>query len=203
MLELIQAGGWVMLPILLCSITAITIVLERCWTLRREQVMPSALLLRLRSAEAWPRSASALSEIGASSPLGFVLASGLARMHLAQEEFQQQMRAARDQAIHELERYLTGLGVIAAICPLLGILGTVIGLIDVFDQLFVVGQAETQMLAGGISTALITSAAGLMVAIPALIAHRVLLRWVDEMILDIDAETSAFFERIRQQGTAS
>ena len=170
---------------------------------RREQVMPSALLLRLRSAEAWPRSASALSEIGASSPLGFVLASGLARMHLAQEEFQQQMRAARDQAIHELERYLTGLGVIAAICPLLGILGTVIGLIDVFDQLFVVGQAETQMLAGGISTALVTSAAGLMVAIPALIAHRVLLRWVDEMILDIDAETSAFFERIRQQGTAS
>ena len=92
---------------------------------------------------------------------------------------------------------------IAAICPLLGILGTVIGLIDVFDQLFVVGQAETQMLAGGISTALITSAAGLIVAIPALIAHRVLLRWVDEMILDIDAETSAFFERIRQQGTAT
>ena len=87
---------------------------------------------------------------------------------------------------------------VASICPLLGILGTVVGLIDVFDQLFAAGQTDAQLLAGGISTALITTAAGLSVAIPALICHRALLRHVDSLLIEMEAVSNHFLEQIRQ-----
>jgi biopolymer transport protein ExbB len=88
--------------------------------------------------------------------------------------------------------------VVASICPLLGILGTVVGLIDVFDQLFAAGQTDAQLLAGGISTALITTAAGLSVAIPALICHRALLRHVDALLIEMEAVSNRFLEQLRQ-----
>ena len=91
-----------------------------------------------------------------------------------------------------------GLGVVASICPLLGILGTVVGLIEVFDQLFAAGQTDSQLLAGGISTALITTAAGLSVAIPALVCHRALLRHVDALLLEIEAVSDRFFDQMRK-----
>ena len=87
---------------------------------------------------------------------------------------------------------------VASICPLLGILGTVVGLIDVFDQLFAAGQTDAQLLAGGISTALITTAAGLSVAIPALICHRALLRHVDALLIEMEAVSNRFLEQFRQ-----
>jgi len=199
MLDLLSAGGVLMLPILLCSIAVLAIGLERWWSLRRSQVLPEPLLARLINTAGWPNQASALDELGQTSQLGYVLAVGLANLSLPQDEFQQVVRGALDMIAHNLERYLTVLGVIASICPLLGILGTVVGLIEVFDQLFAAQQAETQLLAGGISTALVTTAAGLMVAIPALVCHRVMLRQIDALLIEVEATSNRFFEQMRAE----
>ena len=199
MLDLLSAGGVLMLPILLCSIAVLAIGLERWWSLRRSQVLPEPLLARLNNTAGWPNQASALDELCQTSQLGYVLAVGLANLSLPQDEFQQVVRGALDMIAHNLERYLTVLGVIASICPLLGILGTVVGLIEVFDQLFAAQQAETQLLAGGISTALVTTAAGLMVAIPALVCHRVMLRHIDALLIEVEATSNRFFEQMRAE----
>ena len=198
MLELFQAGGVLMMPILFCSVVAVAICLERWWSLRRAQVLPEPLVARLNELSGWPTQSAALNELGATSQLGYVLAVGLANLTAPRDEFQHALQNAMDITAHDLERHLTGLGVVASICPLLGILGTVVGLIDVFDQLFAAGQTDTQLLAGGISTALITTAAGLSVAIPALICHRALLRHVDALLIEIEAVSYRFLEQMRQ-----
>jgi biopolymer transport protein ExbB len=199
MLELFRAGGLLMLPILLCSVVGLAIGLERWWSLRRAQVLPTPLLARLNDATGWPTAGNALADLGATSQLGYVLAVGLANLSLPREEFQQAIQGALEGAAHDLERHLTGLGVVASIAPLLGILGTVVGLIEVFDQLFAAGQTDSQLLAGGISTALVTTAAGLSIAIPALICHRALLRHVDTLLLEIESVSNQFFELARRQ----
>ncbi|NCF43420.1 MAG: MotA/TolQ/ExbB proton channel family protein [Proteobacteria bacterium] len=199
MLELFRAGGLLMLPILLCSIVALAISLERWWSLRRGQVLPEPLLARLSDATGWPSGGNALADLGATSQLGYVLAVGLTNLTLPREEFQQAVQGALEATAHDLERHLTGLGVVASIAPLLGILGTVVGLIEVFDQLFAAGQTDSQLLAGGISTALVTTAAGLSIAIPALICHRALLRHVDTLLLEIESVSNQFFELARRQ----
>lgn len=199
MLELFRAGGLLMLPILLCSVVGLAISLERWWSLRRAQVLPTPLLARLNDATGWPTAGNALADLGATSQLGYVLAVGLANLSLPREEFQQAIQGALEGAAHDLERHLTGLGVVASIAPLLGILGTVVGLIEVFDQLFAAGQTDSQLLAGGISTALVTTAAGLSIAIPALICHRAFLRHVDTLLLEIESVSNQFFELARRQ----
>ena len=199
MLELFRAGGLLMLPILLCSVVGLAISLERWWSLRRAQVLPTPLLARLNDATGWPTAGNALADLGATSQLGYVLAVGLDNLSLPREEFQQAIQGAVEGAAHDLERHLTGLGVVASIAPLLGILGTVVGLIEVFDQLFAAGQTDSQLLAGGISTALVTTAAGLSIAIPALICHRALLRHVDTLLLEIESVSNRFFELARRQ----
>lgn len=198
MLDVFQAGGALMLPIVLCSVIAMAICLERWWSLRRSQVLPEAILSRLSDTTGWPTNSQALHQLGSTSPLGYVLGIGLTNIALPREEFSQAVQGSIDVIAHELERHLTGLGVVASICPLLGILGTVVGLIDVFDQLFAAGQTDSQLLAGGISTALITTAAGLSVAIPALICHRALLRHVDALLIEIEAVSNRFLEQMRQ-----
>ena len=187
-----------MLPIAFCSVIALAICLERWWSLRRAQVLPEPLLVRMGDTNGWPSNAAALTELGNTSELGYLLAVGLANRAVPRDEFAQAMQGALDVTAHNLERHLTGLGVVASICPLLGILGTVVGLIDVFDQLFAAGQTDAQLLAGGISTALITTAAGLSVAIPALICHRALLRHVDALLIEMEAVSNRFLEQLRQ-----
>jgi biopolymer transport protein ExbB len=162
-------------------------------------VLPTPLLARLNDATGWPTAGNALADLGATSQLGYVLAVGLANLSLPREEFQQAIQGALEGAAHDLESHLTGLGVVASIAPLLGILGTVVGLIEVFDQLFAAGQTDSQLLAGGISTALVTTAAGLSIAIPALICHRALLRHVDTLLLEIESVSNQFFELARRQ----
>ena len=187
-----------MLPIAFCSVIAMAICLERWWSLRRAQVLPEPLLERMNDTTGWPANSVALDELGNTSELGYLLAVGLANRAVPRDEFTQAMQGALDVTAHNLERHLTGLGVVASICPLLGILGTVVGLIDVFDQLFAAGQTDAQLLAGGISTALITTAAGLSVAIPALICHRALLRHVDALLIEMEAVSNRFLEQFRQ-----
>jgi len=190
MLEIIQSGGWLMVPILLCSIIAAAISGERLWSLQRSRVLPANLLARtwtsLRNSEI---DAQRLRELRTGSALGSVFAAGIANTRRGREVVKQAMTEATDQVSHELERYLTALGIIASIAPLLGLLGTVWGMIDVFSELMAAGAGNASMLAGGISKALITTAAGLTVAIPALMFHKFFQRRVDELVVSIEQES--------------
>lgn len=189
MLEIVQSGGWLMVPILLCSIIAAAIAVERLWTLQRSRITPKNLLAQVWSAlRNNEMDAQRLRELRASSPLGQVLAAGLGNAKRGREVMKEAMEEVASQVSHDLERYLTSLGVIASISPLLGLLGTVVGMIKVFTALMLEGAGNANVLAGGISQALITTAAGLSVAIPALMFHRFFLRRVDELMVIMEQE---------------
>ena len=189
MWEIVQSGGWLMAPILLCSIVALAIGMERWWTLRRRRVLPMDLLdqarARLRGGR---RDHVWLDELQAGSPLGQVFAAGVANAAGGRDRMEQAMQEAVDLANHDLQRYLTSLGIVASITPLLGLLGTVLGMIEVFTALMLEGAGNARALAGGIAEALITTAAGLSVAIPALMFHRYFLRRVDDLALDLEQQ---------------
>ncbi|MCY4469645.1 MAG: MotA/TolQ/ExbB proton channel family protein [Thiotrichales bacterium] len=189
MLELVKSGGWLMAPIILCSIVAMAIIVERLWSLQRERVVPEDLVAR-----AWQwASTGALTEeriqaLRDGSPLGRILAACLASRHLDRELMKEYIEEVGRHVAHELERYLNALGTIAAISPLLGLLGTVIGMIKVFAVITAQGVGEPRVLAGGISEALITTAAGLTVAIPSLLFHRMLRGRVDALVVTMEQE---------------
>ncbi len=189
MLEIVQAGGWLMVPILLCSVIAAAISVERLWTLQRSRITPKNLLAQVWSAlKTDSMDSQKLRELRASSPLGQVLSAGLGNAKRGREVMKEAMEEAAAQVGHDMERYLTSLGVIASISPLIGLLGTVVGMIKVFTALMLEGAGNANVLAGGISQALITTAAGLSVAIPALMFHRFLLRRVDELMITMSQE---------------
>ena len=197
MLEIVQAGGLLMLPIIACSVIAAAIILERLWTLQRKRVLPASLALQVRD---WvsndqldPKHLQRLHE---SSPLGQMLATGLANRNAPREVVKESIEDVGRHVVHELERYLSPLGTIAAISPLLGLLGTVIGMIKVFAAITANGVGNPGVLAGGISEALITTAAGLSVAIPALIAYRYLRARVDGLVVEMEKETIKFLETV-------
>ena len=189
MLELVQSGGWLMAPILLCSIAAMAIIVERLWSLQRERVVPTDLAAR---AWEWVRTGTLTEEriqaLREGSPFGRILAAVLASRHLDREMMKEYIEEVGRHVAHELDRYLNALGTIAAISPLLGLLGTVIGMIKVFAVITAQGVGEPRVLAGGISEALVTTAAGLTVAIPSLLFHRVLRGRVDELVVTMERE---------------
>ncbi len=189
MLEIVQSGGWLMVPILLCSIVAAAICVERLWTLQRSRIVPKNLVAQIWSAiKTDDLDAPKLRELRTSSPLGQVLAAGVGNAKRGREVMKEAMEEAASQVSHDMERYLTSLGIIASISPLLGLLGTVVGMIKVFTALMLEGAGNANVLAGGISQALITTAAGLSVAIPALIFHRFFLRRIDELVVTMEQE---------------
>ena len=189
MLEIIQSGGWMMVPIIIASILALAITVERFWTLRPQQIAPNDLLARVWG---WMKNnqldSSRIKELRASSPLGRVLAAGLLNSRHGRTIMKESIEEVASHEIHDMERYLNALGTIAAVAPLMGLLGTVIGMIKVFSEIVVAGTGQANLLAGGISEALITTAAGMVVAIPALIAHRMLQRRVDEVVVFMEQE---------------
>ncbi|MBD9675097.1 MotA/TolQ/ExbB proton channel family protein [Pseudomonas sp. PDM18] len=195
MWELVKAGGWMMLPILLSSIAAMAIVAERLWTLRLSRVAPPQLLGQVwKQIKDKKMNSQVLKDLRASSPLGEILAAGLANSKHGREIMKECIEEAASRVIHELERYLNALGTIAAMAPLLGLLGTVFGMIQIFSAFMGDGMANAPMLAGGISKALITTAAGLIVAIPAVFFHRYLLRRVDELVIAMEQEAIKLVE---------
>lgn len=197
MLEIVRAGGWLMLPIIGCSIIAAGIVLERLWTLQPKRVLPVNLAKQVRDWVSNDRLDPAhLQRLHQSSPLGQMLAAGLANRHQPRDVVKESVEDVGRHAVHELERYLSPLGTIAAISPLLGLLGTVIGMIKVFAAITANGVGNPGVLAGGISEALITTAAGLGVAIPALIAYRYLRTRVDNLVVQMEKETIKFLETV-------
>jgi biopolymer transport protein ExbB len=196
--ELISAGGWLMLPILVSSVIAVAIVIERLWTLRSGKIAPPSLLGQVwRWVKDGQMDAEKLKTLRADSPLGEVLAAGLANSRHGREIMKESIQEAAGKVIHEMERYLSTLGTIAAITPLLGLLGTVVGMIDVFSAIMTQGTGNTAVLAGGISKALVTTAAGLTVAIPALFFHRFLLRRIDELVIAMEQEATKLVEVIQ------
>lgn len=198
MFELLKAGGWLMLPIILCSIMATAIVIERFWTLRATRVAPGNLLAQvwkwIRNSELDSRR---LAQLRTHSPLGEILAAGLGGARYGREIMKESIEESAGRVIHELERYLNTLGTVAAVAPLLGLLGTVIGMIDVFTVIMLQGSGDTAVLAGGISKALITTAAGLTVAIPAVVFHRFFTRRVDELVVVMEQEATLLVEVIQ------
>jgi biopolymer transport protein ExbB len=196
--ELVKAGGWIMLPIILCSIAAAGIIAERLWTLRPSRVTPPN---RLGQVWKWIKDKKLnnqkLKELRASSPLGEILAAGLANSKHGREIMKECIQEAAGRVIHDLERYLNALGTIAGIAPLLGLLGTVLGMIEIFSSFMGSGMANAGLLASGISKALITTAAGLMVAIPALFFHRYLQRRVDELVIGMEQEAIRLVEVVQ------
>nr|WP_279307111.1 MotA/TolQ/ExbB proton channel family protein [Marinobacter sp. BGYM27] len=184
-----------MVPIIACSILALAIILERFWSLRVSRVAPQTTLNELwRWIKKKELNARKLKALQASSPMGRVLAGGLMNAKHGREIMKESIEQEASQVIHELERFLNPLGTVATITPLLGLLGTVIGMIKVFAEIQLAGVGDAGNLAGGISEALMTTAAGLSVAIPALICHRYFLRRVDELVVNMEQEAIKLVE---------
>jgi biopolymer transport protein ExbB len=189
-LELIKAGGWLMAPILACSLAAATIIIERFWALRRARVLPDQLLMILRR---WTEQGSVnrndVAELALESPLGRIVAAGLANHDRGREILRERIEDTGRYVAHQLERFLNTLGTIAAISPLLGLLGTVAGMIKVFQVISVQGGSQFDLLSVGIAEALVTTAAGLTVAIPSLLFYRYFQARVDGLVVRMEQET--------------
>ncbi|GAB1257242.1 MotA/TolQ/ExbB proton channel family protein [Aurantivibrio plasticivorans] len=189
MLEIIMAGGWLMIPIILCSLAVVAISLERYLTLNPSRIAPRHLLAQVWG---WIKNnqldGNKIKELKNTSELGKILAAGLSNSRSGREVMKDSIEEAANQVIHDMERYLGAMGTIAAVTPLLGLLGTVVGMIDVFNEIMLQGTGNAGVLAGGISQALITTAAGLCVAIPAMILHRFFQRRVDSLVVVMEQE---------------
>lgn len=202
MLEIFQSGGWLMVPILMCSIVAAAICVERLWSLQRSRIVPKNLLAQIWSAlKSSDLDSQKLRELRSNSPLGQILAAGISNAKRGRDIMKEAMEEAASQVSHDLQRYMTTLGIIASISPLLGLLGTVVGMIQVFTALMLEGAGNANVLAGGISQALITTAAGLSVAIPALMFHRFFLRRVDELMISMEQEAVKLAEILQGDTT--
>lgn len=197
MFEIIAAGGWLMLPIILCSLAVVGISLERFWTLNPEKIAPKNLLGEVwNNIRAKQLDAESLKQLKQGSALGAILAAGISNSRHGRDVMKDSIEEAANGVIHDMERYMSALGTIAAVTPLLGLLGTVFGMIEVFTSIMVQGTGNAGALAGGISQALITTAAGLCVAIPAMIAHRFFQRRVDSLVVTMEQEAVKLVDAI-------
>jgi len=167
----------------------IAISIERYWTLNPGKIAPKNQLGQVWN---WIKNnqldSTKLRELKQSSQLGRILAAGLSNSRHGREVMKDSIQESAGQVIHEMERYLGVLGTIAAIAPLMGLLGTVFGMIEVFTAIMLQGTGNAGVLAGGISEALITTAAGLCVAIPAMTAHRYFQRRIDSLVVVMEQE---------------
>ena len=190
MLNFIQAGGWIMLPLIICSVIALAISIERLWTLRYQKIAPKGLLNQvIYWLQRQQLNQAKLNAITQQSPLGQLFVTTITNIPLGTEQAKERIHDEAHYILHELQRFLNTLGTIALISPLIGLLGTVIGMIEVFTVIMIQGSGNPASLAGGISQALITTAAGLIIAIPTLISHRYLTRKVDELVIALEQQT--------------
>ncbi len=178
-----------MLPIILCSIVSISIIAERFWSLRREKVLPVHLVATVWNAVKQDNMSRAdIEALSKESALGTVLSAGLLNRNESRERIKECIEERGREVVHDLERFLNTLGTIASISPLLGLLGTVIGMISVFAAITQHGVGDPGALAGGISEAMITTAAGLTVAIISLVFYRYFRRKVDGIVVIMERE---------------
>jgi biopolymer transport protein ExbB len=197
MWELVRAGGPFMAPIIICSVAAVGILLERLWTLQRKRVLPQELIKKVSDLadknQVTPKVIEALEK---NSPLGRVLAAALANKHRGRQIMMERVEDTGRHVVHELERFLNSLGTIASISPLLGLLGTVTGIIRAFNAVMLGGMGDPRLLAGGISEALVCTAGGLAVAIPSFIAYRYLRGKVERIVVEMEKIAVTFADSL-------
>ena len=187
-------------PILLASVVAMAIVLERFWSLQRKRVAPPGLLSEVQTAlRKGPPGAALLRDLANGSPLGRILAAGLVNRLHDRVVIKESIEEAGRLVVFQLERYLNTLGTIAAVSPLMGLLGTVVGMINMFGALKVAGAGDPAELAGGIGQALITTAAGLVVAIPSLYFYRYFRGHVEGLVVTMEQEALKLVEVLQGQ----
>lgn len=190
MFEIIVSGGMMMIPIILSSIIAIAIIIERFWSLNSARIAPGNAL-----AEVWGKlrhgqmDAAQLRELRMSSPLGQILAAGLVNAKAGRAIMIESIELAASHVVHDMERYLGILDTIAATSPLMGLLGTVLGMIEVFSNTMKMGNGDINVLSGGIAVALVTTASGLIVAIPSMFFYRLFLRRVESLVIELERES--------------
>ncbi|MGD2074319.1 MAG: MotA/TolQ/ExbB proton channel family protein [Gammaproteobacteria bacterium] len=200
MFELVTAGGWLMLPIIACSVIAFAIIIERLWTLRVKRVIPRQLVAQVWEwANDRKLDVERMQTLRSSSPLGRVLAAGLVNRNASRDVMKEAIEDTGRHVVHELERYINTLGTIAAISPLLGLLGTVIGMIKVFSAITTAGVGNPSALAGGISEALITTAAGITVAIPTLMFYRYFRGKIAMLVIRMEQQALRMVEVLHGQ----
>jgi len=193
--EFVKAGGLVMAPLLLCSVVAMAIIAERFWSLQKRRIVPDNLVVEVwQWGKVGKLDEDRIHLLRRSSPLGKILAAGLVNRQHSREIIKESIEEAGRHVVHGLEQYLNTLGTIAAIAPLLGLLGTVIGMIKVFAVITVQGIGDPGVLANGISEALITTAAGLTVAIPSLIFYRYFRGKIDSLVVSMEQEALKMVE---------
>jgi biopolymer transport protein ExbB len=202
-LEIILAGGWLMAPILLCSTLSVAIVIERFWTLRKSKVMPPGLGATVEDwAARHELDQRHLEQLRVESPLGRIYAAALINRKRSREVIKEAVEDRGRHVVHDLERFLNTLGTIAGISPLLGLLGTVIGMIEVFSAIMINGVGDANVLAGGISQALITTAAGLTVAIPSYFFYRFFRGTVAEYVIAMEERAISLIDCIERGNVA-
>jgi len=203
-LEILIAGGWPMVPILFCSAVALAIILERFWSLRRKTVVPPDLGQQVL---AWARTRKLdpghIEELRINSPLGEILAAALNVRNKPREIIKERVEDTGRHVVHRLERFLNTLGTIALISPLLGLLGTVFGLIKMFFAVMVSGVGDPLKMAGGIGEALVCTATGLCVAIPAYFFHRYFRGRVADYVVDMEQQTILLIDELSSQDVLS
>ncbi|MGE8246836.1 MAG: MotA/TolQ/ExbB proton channel family protein [Stenotrophomonas maltophilia] len=197
MWELVKAGGWPMLPLLLLGVLALAIVLERFWTLRRNEVLPPGLGQEVRNWAARGKlDPSHIQSLRGNSPLGALLATALEARNRPRDQIRERIEDAGRHLVHRMERYLNALGTIASAGPLLGLLGTVVGMIQMFMGILDHGVGDVNQLAGGIGKALVCTATGMIVAIPALMFHRYFKGRIAGYVIDMEQEASALLDAL-------
>jgi biopolymer transport protein ExbB len=192
--SIIQAAGWPIWPLLLASIVAVALIIERLAALRRAKVAPVGLLQRV-VAEYWQNGASEemVAHLEMQSPLGRVLAAGIRNVGSSREIMKESIEETGQVVSHELERYLTTLGTIASISPLMGLFGTVVGMIEIFGSQAPTGSNPLQ-LAHGISVALYNTGFGLIIAIPSMIFWRHFRALVDGFVIEMQQQAVRLVE---------
>jgi biopolymer transport protein ExbB len=186
LLAIIQAAGWPIWPLLLASIVAVALIIERSFSLRESKIVPPTLLEQVFSVyKRQGVSDDVLDKLAKDSPLGSVLAAGLRNHKSSRYVMKEAIDEAGRAAAHEMERFLTTLGTIATAAPLLGLFGTVIGMIEIFGSQSP-GGTNPQQLAHGISVALYNTAFGIAISIPALIMHRHFKNKVDTLVVEME-----------------
>lgn len=197
MLELIKAGGWVMVPLLTLAVVAMAIIIERFWTLRRKEVLPPGLGDEVRE---WARGRQLdpkhIEVLRRNSPLGELLAAALDVRYRPRELIKERVEDVGRHVMHQMERFMNTLGTIASVSPLLGLLGTVFGMIQMFLKILTTGVGDVNQLAGGIGQALISTAAGLCVAIPAVMFHRYFRGRIAEFVIDMEKQAISLLDTI-------
>ena len=204
MLELVKAGGWPMIPLLLLSAVAIAIIVERAWTLRRSAVIPPSLGDEVRAWAARGKLDPAhIESLRRTSPLGALLAAALDVRARPRDLVRERIEDVGRHLVHRMERYLNTLGTIAASGPLLGLFGTVVGMIQMFLAIGDGGLGDVNQLAAGIGKALVCTATGMIVAIPALMAHRWFRGRIAEYIVAMEHEAMLLLDTIEPRPAAT